>query len=71
MDAVEVFMEAVTAIDQVVAKCEVKGQAVQGVVDAWDLNMFGQNKRSTRSTISDGDMPLGMLSMLYIASRAG
>ncbi|RFU72828.1 helicase [Trichoderma arundinaceum] len=57
VDAVEVFMDAVTAIDQVVAKCEVKGQAVKGVVEAWDLNMFGQNKRSTRSTPSGDDGP--------------
>ncbi|EHK16594.1 uncharacterized protein TRIVIDRAFT_112980 [Trichoderma virens Gv29-8] len=58
VDAVEVFMDAVTAIDKVVAKCEVKGQAVKDVVEAWDLNMFGQNKRSTRSTPSDDDAPL-------------
>ncbi|KAL7820402.1 helicase [Trichoderma aethiopicum] len=58
VDAVEVFMDAVTAIDQVVAKCEIKGQAVKGVVESWDLNMFGQNKRSTRSTPSDDDAPL-------------
>ncbi|KAL6833279.1 SNF2 family N-terminal domain-containing protein [Trichoderma sp. SZMC 28015] len=58
VDAVEVFMDAVTAIDKVVAKCEIKGQAVKGVVDSWDLNMFGQNKRSTRSTPSDDDAPL-------------
>ncbi|KAL7790417.1 SNF2 family N-terminal domain-containing protein [Trichoderma ceciliae] len=58
VDAVEVFMDAVTAIDQVVAKCEVKGQAVRGVVEAWDLNMFGQNRRSTRSSPSDDDGPL-------------
>jgi SWI/SNF-related matrix-associated actin-dependent regulator 1 of chromatin subfamily A len=57
VDAVQVFMDAVTAIDHVVTKCEVKGQAIKSVVEAWDLNPFGQNKRSARSTPSDDDAP--------------
>ncbi|KAK5987615.1 ATP-dependent helicase fft2 [Cladobotryum mycophilum] len=53
VDAVEIFLNAVEAIDQVVAKCELKGKAVKSVVDNWDLNMFGQNKRAG----SDDDLP--------------
>lgn len=56
VDAVEVFLNAVTAIDDVVAKCEMKGQAVKSVMDSWDLDMFGHNKRSSRAS-PDNDMP--------------
>ncbi|OAA39732.1 SNF2-related protein [Metarhizium rileyi] len=56
VDAVEVFLNAVTAIDDVVAKCEIKGQAVKGVMDTWDLDTFGHNKRSSRAS-PDVDMP--------------
>lgn len=56
VDAVEVFLNAVTAIDEVVAKCETKGQTVKGVMDTWDLDTFGHNKRSSRAS-PDVDMP--------------
>lgn len=56
VDAVEVFLNAVEAIDQVVAKCEMKAQAVKAVVDNWDLDNFGHIKTSTRTT-PEGDMP--------------
>lgn len=56
VDAVEVFLNAVTAIDEVVAKCETKGQTVKGVMDTWDLDTFGHNKRSSRAS-PNVDMP--------------
>ncbi|KND88633.1 ATP-dependent helicase fft2 [Tolypocladium ophioglossoides CBS 100239] len=56
VDAVEVFLNAVTAIDEVVAKCERKAQTVKGVMDTWDLDAFGHNKRSEQAT-PDRDMP--------------
>ncbi|PNY27107.1 ATP-dependent helicase fft2 [Tolypocladium capitatum] len=56
VDAVEVFLNAVTAIDQVVAKCERKAQTVKDVMDTWDLDTFGHNKRGEHAT-PDGDMP--------------
>ncbi|KHN98493.1 SNF2-related protein [Metarhizium album ARSEF 1941] len=48
--AVEVFLNAVTAIDHVVAKCEIKGQAVKSVMDRWDLDTFGHDKRGSRAS---------------------
>lgn len=56
VDAVEVFLNAVTAIDEVVAKCELKAQTVKSVMDTWDLDTFGHNKRSEQAT-PDRDMP--------------
>ncbi|PFH61888.1 hypothetical protein XA68_15904 [Ophiocordyceps unilateralis] len=56
VDAVSVFLRAVSAIDDVVGKCEVKAQMVKAVVDAWELDSFGFNKRSGRAT-PDRDMP--------------
>ncbi|KYK56008.1 hypothetical protein DCS_07973 [Drechmeria coniospora] len=56
VDAVEVFMNAVAAIDDVVAKCEVKAQTIKSVMDGWDVDSFGHDKRSMRTT-PDRDMP--------------
>lgn len=56
VDAVEVFLNAVTAIDEVVAKCETKGQTVKSVMETWDLDTFGHNKRSSRVS-PDVDLP--------------
>lgn len=59
VDAIEVFLNAVAAIDEVVAKCDIKGQAVRNVMDSWDMDMFGydKSKNSTRAT-PDHDLPL-------------
>ncbi|KAM0451359.1 hypothetical protein ACHAO4_006034 [Trichoderma viride] len=57
VDAIQIFMDAVTAIDQVVTKCEAKGQAIKGVLETWDINMFGRNRHSARSTPSEDDAP--------------
>ncbi|POR31617.1 ATP-dependent helicase fft2 [Tolypocladium paradoxum] len=62
VDAVEVFLNAVAAIDEVVAKCEVKAQTVKRVMDTWSLDAFGHNKRSEQAT-PDRDMPLTPTSM--------
>ncbi|KAG6002540.1 hypothetical protein E4U43_001099 [Claviceps pusilla] len=56
VDAVEVFLNAVQAIDEVVAKCESKGRTVKSVMDAWDVDTFGHDKRSSRDS-PDGGMP--------------
>ncbi|KJZ77898.1 hypothetical protein HIM_02535 [Hirsutella minnesotensis 3608] len=56
VDAVEVFLNAVASIDNVVAQCEVKAQTVKSVMDTWDLDIFGHDKRSGRTT-PDRDMP--------------
>ncbi|KOS20928.1 ATP-dependent helicase fft2 [Escovopsis weberi] len=53
VDAVEVFLDAVEAIDKVVAKCEAKGRAINEVVGSWDLDAFGQMKRAS----PEGDLP--------------
>lgn len=50
VDAVEVFLNAVDAIDEVVATCEAKAQAVKSVMDTWDLDCFGHPKRSGRES---------------------
>lgn len=57
VDAVEVFLRAVAAIDQVVSTCEAKGRTVKSAMDVWDLDSFGHDKRSSR-TSPEGDMPL-------------
>ncbi|KAI5463048.1 helicase [Mariannaea sp. PMI_226] len=46
VDAVEIFLNAVSAIDNVVAKCEADAKAVKAQVDAWDIDVFGHKKRS-------------------------
>ena len=50
VDAVEVFLDAVEAIDHVVAECEKKAKTVRDVMDTWDVNSFGRNKRSGQNT---------------------
>ncbi|KAJ6790086.1 hypothetical protein PWT90_02090 [Aphanocladium album] len=44
VDAVQVFLDAVTAIDEVVATCETKARTVKSVIDTWDLDYFGHSK---------------------------
>ncbi|KEY67507.1 hypothetical protein S7711_02427 [Stachybotrys chartarum IBT 7711] len=56
VDAVEVFLNAVSAIDEVVAKCDAKAQTVKGVMDTWDLDAFGHLKLSARGS-PEKDMP--------------
>ena len=56
VEAVEIFLNAVSAIDEVVAQCEIKAQAVKSVIDTWDLDTFGHHKRSERAT-PDRDLP--------------
>ncbi|XP_044714847.1 type III restriction enzyme, res subunit domain-containing protein [Hirsutella rhossiliensis] len=56
VDAVQVFLNAVSAIDNVVAQCELKARTVKSVVDTWDIDSFGHDKRSGRAT-PDKDMP--------------
>ncbi|KAI6779066.1 ATP-dependent helicase-like protein [Emericellopsis cladophorae] len=50
VEKIEAFLQAAEAIDKVVAACEVKAATVKEAVDAWDINSFGYDKRSTRST---------------------
>lgn len=57
VDAVAIFLNAVAAIDEVVAKCEVKGLAVKDVVDEWDLDAFGHDKRSSQALPDDDGLP--------------
>ncbi|RDA92294.1 hypothetical protein CP533_3277 [Ophiocordyceps camponoti-saundersi (nom. inval.)] len=57
VEAVGVFLRSVSAIDDVVAKCEVKAQMVKTVVDAWELDSFGFNKNSGRRATPDQDLP--------------
>ncbi|KAH7160215.1 SNF2 family N-terminal domain-containing protein [Dactylonectria estremocensis] len=56
VEAVEVFLNAVAAIDDVVGKCEVDAKAVKGQVDTWDIDVFGHDKRSRRES-SEDDLP--------------
>jgi SWI/SNF-related matrix-associated actin-dependent regulator 1 of chromatin subfamily A len=56
VDAVEVFLNAVSAIDVVVSNCETKANMVKGSMDHWDLDTFGRDRRSARST-PDADLP--------------
>ncbi|KAH6895205.1 SNF2 family N-terminal domain-containing protein [Thelonectria olida] len=46
VDAVEIFLTAVAAIDNVVGKCETDAKNVKAQVDAWDIDVFGHDKRS-------------------------
>ena len=50
VEAIEVFLNAVEAIDHVVAECEKKAKTVRDVMDTWDVNSFGYSKRSGQST---------------------
>ncbi|KAH7136539.1 SNF2 family N-terminal domain-containing protein [Dactylonectria macrodidyma] len=56
VEAVEVFLNAVAAIDDVVGKCEIDAKAVKGQVDTWDIDVFGHDKRSRREG-SEEDLP--------------
>ncbi|CAH0001043.1 unnamed protein product [Clonostachys byssicola] len=57
VDAIEVFLDAVSAIDKVVAKCESQAKMVKGVMENWDLDTFGHNKRSGRNSPLADDLP--------------
>ncbi|KAF5016872.1 hypothetical protein F66182_11308, partial [Fusarium sp. NRRL 66182] len=48
VDAVEVFLNAVAAIDNVVAKCERDARAIKQQIDTWDIDTFGHDKRERR-----------------------
>lgn len=50
VDAVEVFLNAVSAIDEVVTTCEEKARTVKSVMDRWDVDSFGHSRPSRRST---------------------
>ncbi|KAK0383245.1 hypothetical protein NLU13_9158 [Sarocladium strictum] len=67
VNAVEVFLQSVDAIDEVVAKCEAKAKLVKGVMDDWDLDSFGRSRLEKNTTkgqdlpptpTSDGDLKL-------------
>ncbi|KAF9775348.1 hypothetical protein IL306_006559 [Fusarium sp. DS 682] len=55
VEAVEVFINAVAAIDNVVAKCDRDAKAIKQQIDTWDIDTFGHSKRE-RSQSSD-DLP--------------
>jgi SWI/SNF-related matrix-associated actin-dependent regulator 1 of chromatin subfamily A len=57
VDLIEVFLNAVSAIDEVVATCETKAQIVRSVMDTWDLDTFGHIKQSTRASPDSGLPP--------------
>jgi SWI/SNF-related matrix-associated actin-dependent regulator 1 of chromatin subfamily A len=44
VNAVDVFLQSVDAIDEVVAKCEAKAKLVKDVMDGWDLDSFGHSR---------------------------
>ncbi|KAF7548570.1 hypothetical protein G7046_g8621 [Stylonectria norvegica] len=48
VEAVDVFLKAVSAIDKVVAKCETDAKAVKSQIETWDLDVFGHDKRARR-----------------------
>lgn len=55
VDAVQVFLDAAKAIDEVVATCEAKARTVKSVMDTWDLDCFGRSK--SRNTPVEGAPP--------------
>ncbi|KAM0293007.1 hypothetical protein ACHAO9_002576 [Fusarium lateritium] len=55
VDAVEVFLNAVAAIDSVVAKCELDAKNIKQQVDTWDIDTFGHDKRERR--LNSEDLP--------------
>jgi SWI/SNF-related matrix-associated actin-dependent regulator 1 of chromatin subfamily A len=55
VDAVEVFLNAVAAIDNVVAKCERDAKNIKQQVDTWDIDTFGHDKRERR--LNSEDLP--------------
>ncbi|KAH8177603.1 ATP-dependent helicase fft3 [Sarocladium implicatum] len=56
VNAVEVFLDSVDAIDKVVAQCEAKAKLVKDVIDGWDLDSFGHS-RIGRHLTSNQDLP--------------
>ncbi|PHH67277.1 hypothetical protein CDD81_3046 [Ophiocordyceps australis] len=56
VDAIEVFLDAISAIDKVVADCEAKAQTIKSIIDGWELDCSGHSKRSQRPS-PDRDMP--------------
>ncbi|KAF4979274.1 hypothetical protein FZEAL_4473 [Fusarium zealandicum] len=56
VEAVEVFLNAVSAIDNVVAKCEADAKAIKDQVETWDIDTFGHDKRG-RNQNSEDDLP--------------
>ncbi|RGP75004.1 hypothetical protein FLONG3_5872 [Fusarium longipes] len=56
VDAVEVFHNAVDAIDSVVAKCERDAKAIKQQVDTWDIDTFGHDKLQEHRQDSE-DLP--------------
>ncbi|KAI3586272.1 SNF2 family N-terminal domain-containing protein [Fusarium oxysporum f. sp. albedinis] len=55
VEAVEVFIDAVAAIDNVVGKCDRDAKDIRQQLDTWDIDTFGHSKRE-RSQNSD-DLP--------------
>ncbi|KAJ4272295.1 DNA-dependent ATPase fun30 [Fusarium torreyae] len=55
VEAVEVFLNAVAAIDNVVAKCEHDAKDIKQQVDTWDIDTFGHDKRERRQN-SENDL---------------
>lgn len=56
VEAVEVFHNAVDAIDSVVAKCERDAKAIKQQVDTWDIDTFGHDKLQGQRQDSE-DLP--------------
>ena len=54
VDSVEVFLNAVTTIDRVVAECERKANIVKRDMSRWDIDMFGFSKRQKSA---NGELP--------------
>ena len=50
VDAIDVFLDAASAIDKVVARCETQARKIKNVMDSWDLDVFGHSKKSGRGT---------------------
>lgn len=44
VDAIEVFLDAVEAIDHIVSECENKARTVNAVMDTWEVNSFGYKR---------------------------
>lgn len=52
VDAITVFLDAVEAIDHVVAQCEGKATAIKEVMDLWNMDAFG-HARGSRTNSPD------------------
>lgn len=60
VDAVEVFLNAVHAIDEVVSKCEADAKAIKDQLDTWDLDSFGHEKEQKQrrgGSADEDDLP--------------